>query len=474
MSHNGSNYGFHLIIKQLAKDFNGLFSCLGENTEKYITFSISIFKKTCYNEKPIAYQIKFIDSYRHMDKSLSILVDNLAELNNIEKFKLLLRKGIYPYEYMSSWERFKEPVPLTKESYCSELNDESISDSDLVHVKNICDAFNITNLSDYHDLYVSLDVALLADVFENFRDTTINIDKLDPAYYLSPPALSWHSCMKKTGVKLELITDENMLLLFEKGIRGGTCNVIHKYARANNKYMKKYDITKESIFLAYLDVSNLYGWAMSEKLPVDNFKWETDLSIFTMDFIKNYNEESDTGYLLYVDVEYPKNLRKSHEDLPFLPNRMKVNKVNKIICNQYDKHKYSGHIYALKQALNHGFILKNVHTVISFRQKAWLKPYIDINTELRMNAKNEFEKDYFKLKKNTTYGKTMENIRKHRDIRLVTKDKKISILASEPNYEANKHISKDLLIMEMKKRNLYMNKPVHLGQAILDISKSLM
>ena len=314
VSHNGSNYGFHLIIKQLAKNFNGLFSCLGENTEKYITFSICIFKKTCYNEKPIAYQIKFIDSYRHMDKSLSILVDNLI-----------------------------------KESYYSELNDESISDSDLVHVKNICDAFNITNLGDYHDLYVSLDVALLADVFEHFRGTTINIDKLDPAYYLSAPALSWHSCMKKTGVKLELLTDENMLLLFEKGIRGGMCNVIHKYARANNKYMKEYDITKESIFLAYLDESNLYGWAMSKKLPVDNFKWETDLSIFTMDFIKNYNKESDTGYLLYVNVEYPKNLRKSHEDLPFLSNRMNVNKVNKIICNQYDKHKYSVHIYALNR-----------------------------------------------------------------------------------------------------------------------------
>ena len=430
-----------------------------------------------------------------MSQSLSNLVDNLAELNknlrdnvlikrfyntyqlsdnNIEKFKLLLRKGIYLYEYMCSWKKFKEPVPLTKECYYSKLNNENIFDSDLVHVKNTCSTFNITNLGDYHDLYVYLDVALLADVFENFRDTSINIDKLDPAYYLSAPGLSWHSCMKRTRIKLELLTDENMLLLFEKGIRGGMCNVIQKYARANNKYMKNYDITKESIFLIYVDANNLYGWAMSKQLPVDGFKYENDLSIFTMDFIKNYNEESDIGYLLYVDIEYPKNLRESHSDLPFLPDRMKVNKVNKLICNQYDKNKYSVHIYALKQALNHGLILKNVHTVISFRQKEWLKPYIDMNTELRMKAKNEFEKDYFKLENNAAYGKTMENIRKYRDIRLVTNDKKRSILASEPNYHATKHISKDLLIMEMKKRELYMNKPIYLGQAILDISKTLM
>ena len=204
-------------------------------------------------------------------------------------------------------------MPLTKESYYSEFNDKSISDEDLEHIKNVCNAFNITNLDDYHDLYVSLDVALLADVFENFRDTTINIDKLDPAYYLSAPGLSWQSCLKKTGVTLELLTDENILLIFEKGIRGGMCNVTRIYARVNNKHMKNYDSTKESIIIAYLDVINLYGWAMGKKLPIDGFKYENDLSIFTLDFIKNYNEESETGYLLYVDVEYPKNFRESRE-----------------------------------------------------------------------------------------------------------------------------------------------------------------
>ena len=210
------------------------------------------------------------------------------------------------------------------------------------------------------------------------------------------------------------------------------------------------------------------------KLPVDSFKWEEDLSMFIPEFIKNYDVNSDTGYLFYADITYPHDLRDAHKDLPFLPDRMTVNKVNKLICSEYDKTNYSVHILALQQALKHGLILKKVHKVISFRQEAWLKPYIEMNTEIRTNASNEFEKDYYKLKNNSAYGKTMENIRKHRDIYLVTNDKKRSKLASEPNYPATKHISKNLLVMEIEKRDVCMNKPVYLGRAILDISKTLM
>ena len=338
-----------------------------------------------------------------MPLSLSNLVDNLAELNknlqadilvnrfnntyklsnnNISKFKLLLRKGIYPYESMRSWKNFDEPVPLDKKYYYSEFNDTNISDSDIEHVRKVCDAFNITNLGAYHDLYVSLDVALLADAFENFRDTTINIDKLDHAYYLSAPGLSWQSCLKKTGVTLELLTDKDMLLLFEKGIRGGMCNAVCKYIKGNNKYMKTYDNTKESIFLMYVDANNLYGWAMCEKLPIDGFKWETDLSIFTSDFIKNYDSHSDMGYIFYGDITYPKELYELRKDLPFLPDRTEVNKVSKLVASVHNKNIYVIHVYASRK--------------------------------LRTNANNDFEKGYFKLKNNSVFGKTMENIRKHK------------------------------------------------------------
>ena len=141
-----------------------------------------------------------------------------------------------------------------------------------------------------------------------------------------------------------------MLLLFEKGIRGDMCNAVCKYSKANNKYMKTYDNTKESTFLMYVDANNLYGWAMCEKLPINGFKWETDLSIFTSDFIKNYDSHSDMGYIFYLNINYPKELYELHRDLPFLPDRMEVNKVNKLVASVHDKNNYVMHIYALKQA----------------------------------------------------------------------------------------------------------------------------
>ena len=224
--------------------------------------------------------------------------------------------------------------------------------------------------------------------------------------------------------------------------------------------MRIYDKNRESSFLIYVDANNLYGFAMCKKLPVDGFKWVDDLSIFTEDFIKNYDEESDIGYLFVVDVEYPKNLYMLHNDLPFLPERMKINKYDKLVCNLNDKENYPAHILALKPALNHGLKLKKVHSVTEFRQEYWLKPYIDLNTDLRKDAKNDFEKDFLKLINHSVFGKTMENARNHRNIRIVTTDKRRSILASEPNYHLTKYISKDFLIMEMNKVEVKMNKPM--------------
>ena len=158
------------------------------------------------------------------------------------------------------------------------------------------------------------------------------------------------------------------------------------------KIMKNYDKNKESSFLTYVDANNMYGWGMSKKLPVDGFKWVDDLSMFTEDFIKSYDEEGDVGYLLVANIEYPKTLRMLHSDLPFFRDRMKVNKVKKLVCNVTDKENYSIHIVALKQALNHGLKLIRIHSVISFRQEAWLKPYIDLNTEFKKMQKINLKK----------------------------------------------------------------------------------
>ena len=180
------------------------------------------------------------------------------------------------------------------------------------------------------------------------------------------------------------------------------------------------------------------------------------------------------GDILEVDVEYPGNIRMLHSNLAFLPERMKINKCSKLVCTTQNKENYVIHIRALKQALNHGLKLTKVRRIIQFDQEAWLKPYIDMNTKLRKEAKKDFEKDFFKLMNNAVFGKTMENVTNHRDIKIVTTDKRRSILALEPNYHLSKRMSKDLMIMEMNKVEVKMNKPIYLGQAILDISKTLM
>ena len=209
---------------------------------------------------------------------------------------------------------------------------------------------------------------------------------------------------------------------------------------------------------------------MSKKLPVNGFKW-LDSNKINEDFIKNYNENDNKGYTLEVDVEYPKRLHELHSDLPFLSERMEVNKCKKLVCNLFNEKKYVPQINTLKQALNHGLKLEKIHTVIKFNQEAWLKPYINMNTELRKAAKNDFEKDLFKLINNSVFGKTMET---SGNIKLVTTDKKRSKLVSEPNYHTINLISEDLSIIEMKKTKVKMNKPIYLGLSILEISKTLM
>ena len=281
------------------------------------------------------------------------------------------RKGIYPYEYMDRWEKFNETSLPSKEDFYSSLNMKDIDDIDYRHGNNVFKGFKLENVRDYHDLYVQSDTLLLADVFENFRNMCIKVHELDPAHFVSLPGLAWQVRLKKTNIELELLTDYDMLLMVKKGIRGGICHSIHRYAKANNKYMKNYNNNEdnESSYIQYLDANNLYGWAMSKKLPVNGFKWLDTSEISALarsdkineineDFIKNYDENNDKGYILEVDVKYPKRLYELHSNLPFLSERMEINKCKKLVCNLFNKKKYVAHINTLKQALTHGLKLK--------------------------------------------------------------------------------------------------------------------
>ena len=232
-----------------------------------------------------------------------------------------------------------------------------------MHEKRVFEDFQIHNLGENHDLYLESDTLLLANVFQNFREMCLKTYQLNPAIFFSAPGFAWQIALKKTTVKLELLTDIDMILIVGKGIRGGIYNAIYRYAKANNKYMKDHDKNKELSFLNYWDVNNLYGWAIWQKLSVNNFEWIED------GFIKVYNEESAEGYFLEVDIQYPEKIDKLYSDLPFLPERKKLKKVEKLLTNFHDKTEYVVHIRNLKQALNHRLILKKVHRVVKFNQK---------------------------------------------------------------------------------------------------------
>ena len=277
--------------------------------------------------------------------------------------------------------------------------------------------------------------------------------------------------MKHTGIKLELLTDPDMLLMLEWGIRGGITQAVRKYASANNKYMgDKFDPKSESSYLQYLDMNNFYGWAMSQPLSTGGFKW---LDVNPNE-ISELATRTDKGYVLEVDVSYPKELHNQHNDLPFMCERMEINGVEKLVPNLRDKKSYVIHIQVLNQAPQHGLRLDRIHRAIEFNQSPWLKTYIDFNTQLRMAAINDFEKDFFKLINNSVFGKMMENIRKHRNIKLVTNEEKYLHTVMRPNFKSGVPFGENIMGCEMGKIKVVMNKPVYLGQVILDLSKIVM
>ncbi|KAK3105879.1 hypothetical protein FSP39_007710 [Pinctada imbricata] len=337
------------------------------------------------------------------------------------------------------------------------------------------------------------DVHLLADVFENFRTLCLNKYELDPAHFYTSPGLAWQAALKMTGVALELFTDPDMHFFIEKGLRGGVAMITKRYAKANIPLLKEYDATKDISSLIYLDANNLYAWGMSQPLPTHDFDWLNEEEIATLD-ATSLPPTEDTGYILEVDLEYPKHLHDLHNDYPLAPKAleirremlspyqtellkdlgMKATKCSKLIPNLHDKQNYVLHYRNLQLYLSLCMKLKKIHRVLSFQQSPWLKPYIDFNTNMRKEAKNEFEKDFYKLMNNSVFGKTMENLRKRVDIQLVNQEKRLLKLTKKPGFKSFKIFNEDLVSIELQKAKLVLNRPIYVGFSILDLSKVLM
>ena len=415
-----------------------------------------------------------------------LTVEETAEIER--KFQLLTRKGVYPYDWMDNAEKLESTCLPPKEAFYNKLNDSHITDEDYEHAQNVWQYFNCQTFQDYHELYLVTDVLLLADIFESFRGQSIEYYKLDPANYISAPSLAWDAMLKMTGINLELLSEEkrDIHLMIEQGIRGGVSISMKRYAESDENHT-----------LMYLDANNLYGWAMSQPMPYGDFKQFTNTQVQNTNIEHLLNRDNtDVGYILKVDLEYPHELHDHHADLPLAPQRLQVQEemlsehqkhvyenlfvgkkfksTPKLIPNLYNKEGYVIHERNLKQCIDLGLKVTKVHEIIEFKQSMWLKEYIDFNTQKRTHAENDFEKDFFKLMNNSVFGKTMENVRNHKKFEICTDGVVLRRWVRNPKFYGVIQINDDTLIVEKKKGKVILNKPIYIGFSILDVSKTLM
>ncbi|KAE9536141.1 hypothetical protein AGLY_007364 [Aphis glycines] len=411
----------HCHITELGFDDKNI-HVIPNSTEKYISFS---------KEVALRFSIKFVDTFRFMASSLSELAENLLEdksrfketlkLFSNKTLDLVTRKGVFPYEYIDNWSKLNETRLPSKSAFYNSLKDEEINNNDYSHAKKIWKVFNIKTLGEYSDLYLKTDVAILTDVFENFRDLCLSTLSLDPAHYMTAPGFAFDCMLKYTKVKLEKLTDYNMLLYFESSIRG---------ANIPNIEGLNYNPNKSISWITYLDCVNLYGKSMLTELPFKDFEWVDDLNID----VTKIPDDSEVGYILEVDIDYPQYLHEKHNDFPFLP-------LNECPPNSKSK---------------------------------WMASYIELCTRMRREARNRFEKDFWKLLINSVFGKCMENVRTRVSLKLVSSDKQANKLMMKNTFKDRTIYSENLMAIHQHKETIKFDKAIYVGSAILDVSKTFM
>jgi len=448
--------------------------------------------------------IKFIDSFQFMASSLDKLVENLYDKEDKYKnftfmkqfygdnMNIICQKGFYPYEWVDSWDKLENAVGLPPiEDFYSRLKNENISVENYNHAKGVYNKMNCQKFLDYHLIYLECDVLLLADIFENFRKTCLNSYKLDPANYISSPGLSWDAMLLKTDIKLDLISDLSMLNMIEKQKKGGLCFVGSKrHVKANNKYLENFNPEEPSNYIMYWDANNLYGWAMSQFLPYKDLRYSNE----TLEEILETDDRADEGYIVECDLSFPEELHDKFKEYPPCPENIipkiewfsktqlkigedlkhikdgKYHGSNKLVPHLFKHEKYVIHYRNLKFIHQLGVKIDMIHKVLKFKQLDWLEPYIKFNNDMRKKAKNDFEKDFFKLMNNSVFGKTMENVKNRMELHLTIEDNNAEKWFSKINFKGSRNL-KGLHLIEMFKKEVRYDKPIYVGSSILDLSK---
>ena len=496
--HNLRGYDAHLIMRGIHR-YAGRkqIKVIPNNMEKYVSFQVG--------------SLRFLDSLQFLGPgaSLDALSKNLTEYPHLteqfprvwemklEDLPLLMQKGVYPYSYIKEFQVFDETSLPPKEAFFNDLTEDAITDEQYQHANKVWNTFHCNTMGDYHDLYLYTDIFLLADIFEAFRKVCLKQYALDPAHYYTVPGLAWDAALKFTQVKLDTISDIDMYQFVDKGSRGGISMISHRFAEANNPHLTDYDSDKPNSYIMYQDANNLYGYAMTQSLPVSDFQWVINPQDVDVTLI---SDDAPMGFILEVDLEYPAHLHDLHSDYPLAAEKMMITdemlspyqqqlkkdlsykpaKVEKLVPNLWDKTKYIIHYRNLKQVLSLGLKLTKIHRVLAFQQQPWLKPYIQLNTELRTQAKSDFEKDFFKLMNNSVFGKTMEDVRKRVNIKLITNPKSYQKHVAKISYKRSEVFVNDeekeqyLVGLEAKRLTITLDKPIYTGFTVLELSKHLM
>ena len=507
--HNFKGYDSHLICKQAIGLMSGwTLKVIPTTHEKYMSLRASVLVGKTSKGRNRYFNILFLDSFQFLSSSLAALVDILDHLPLTEQRMktrfpnisndIIRRKGVFPYSYFNSPSRLQESCLPPIEAFKDDLTGAECTPSEYAHAQRAWSELGCRSFREYLMAYLHLDIYLLADVFEEFRHNTLQEDGLDPVHFVSLPGLSYAACFKLSGETIDLLQDIDMVRLFERGIRGGLTFV--------NKHMEKSrisDLNEDSdtnVLLAYIDMNNLYGSALSRLLPHSEFSWvdESDLEKFAdPQEILNLDDEGDYGYLFEVDLDYPRELHDTTSDFPLAPEHgfveedmfspfmksyysdlctargsgCKYKPYQKLLLTQYDKRNYVCHYSILKFYLGMGMKLVRVRSAIRFRQKRFIEPYITRNSLKRAAAPNAFIKALYKLFNNSVYGKTMEDVRRRIDYRLLCDWLELERLSMSPLFMDNDIFSENVVGVHMFKEKVVLDKPVYIGQAVLDYSK---
>ena len=395
-----------------------------------------------------------------------------------DKWKYITKKLAYPYEYFNSIDDYQKPVDnLKKEDFFSKLKNKCPDHEEIKRTMDIIERFDIRNGEELTEIYLKSDVLLLACVFEKFIKVSVNEFDINLLYYVSLPGYTWQCGLKYTGINLQTLQDKDMNMLIENNIRGGKSSVMgDRYVRSD-----------ENKKILYVDANNLYGHSMSQPLPFDEIKFEQNVKL---EDILNTPDDSDIGYFVEVGLKYPNNIKQKATYFPFAPENKKINpddfndymneikpdtyaKTKKLICDWSDKKNYLVHYRMLKFYVRHGMIDDKLHETISYKQRRWLEKYLNFTTQKRNDAKNDFEKDFYKLLNNAFYGKTMENVRNRLKIKVIRKDNYRKIIEHQSKLTFN-GIHKSYANCDsytFKQNEVLMDKPIYLGFSVLELSK---